>query len=397
MKYYWKSISISLFIVLSIGTFYIQSSFAANSELKIHFKKTAGDESEVKNIALSGDYQVGDRAERLEITDEKTGYPEQLTFLQQLEKMSVPSGFEETVKNHKAFMRGKNLMAGHFFENEKMLAYAEIQAKKPYVQPMENLGLAVEVLNKQSNEMESMKFDVPKRENYSYMGVEKTQVMGNELRVVVQSILLDGSAEYHAYTIQLNEKKLVKDHVIASVAAEEDGWSDLQIVNSGELANEERYLLIRSSERYTENNAPDKSLIDEYFNEYTIYDVENNVSKKVELPKGTFDLMPYAVTVYDASIVVPAAAANGIEVSRYDIENDSWAEAVQFELAEVKADENPYMKVLNGKLYAVFSVDEEPVLFIGDLTTGELLYKGLLEAEGGVDDGRLYIFDVEER
>lgn len=397
MKHYWKSMLIGLFALLSIGVFYIQSSFAANSELNVHFKKTAGDENEVKSIVLSGDYQIGDRAERLEITDEKTGYPEQLTFLQQLEKMSVPSGFEETVKIHKAFMRGKNVTAECFFENEETLAYAEIQAKKPYVQPMENLVLAVEILDKQSNEIESMKFDVPKRENYSYMSVEKIQVAGNELRVVVQSILRDDSAEYHAYTIQLEEKKLAKDHVIASVAAEEDGWSDLQIVNSGELANEERYLLIRSSERYTEDNAPDKSLIDEYFNEYTIYDVENNVSKKVELPKGTFDLMPYAVAVYDASIVVPAAAPNGIEVSRYDIENDSWAEAVQFESAEVKADENPYMKVLNGKLYAVFSIDEGPVLFIGDLTTGELLYKGLLEAEGGVDDGRLYIFDVAER
>ena len=58
MKRYWKIISICLVTLMVIGTFYIQSSFATNEHVKIEFEKVNGNEDEVKNVMLYGDYFV---------------------------------------------------------------------------------------------------------------------------------------------------------------------------------------------------------------------------------------------------------------------------------------------------------------------------------------------------
>ena len=46
--------------VMVIGTFYIQSSLATNEHIKIEFEKVSGNEDEVKNLMLYGDY-LGNR------------------------------------------------------------------------------------------------------------------------------------------------------------------------------------------------------------------------------------------------------------------------------------------------------------------------------------------------
>ncbi len=56
MKRYWKIILICFVTLMVIGTFYIQSSFATNDHLKIEFEKVNGNEGEVKNLMLYGDY-----------------------------------------------------------------------------------------------------------------------------------------------------------------------------------------------------------------------------------------------------------------------------------------------------------------------------------------------------
>ena len=58
MKRYWKIISICFVTLIVIGTFYIQSSFATNEHVKIEFEKVNGNEDEVKNLMLYGDYLV---------------------------------------------------------------------------------------------------------------------------------------------------------------------------------------------------------------------------------------------------------------------------------------------------------------------------------------------------
>ena len=74
-----------------IGTFYIQSSFATNEHVKIEFEKVNGNEDEVKNLMLYGDY-LGDRHHQyqlstpLQITSKETITPNNLSFLQKLDK-----------------------------------------------------------------------------------------------------------------------------------------------------------------------------------------------------------------------------------------------------------------------------------------------------------------------
>ena len=88
MKRYWKIITLCLITLIVIGTFYIQSSFAANEHIKIEFEKVSGNKDEVKNLVLYGDYFVGNMYQPLQITSEETSNPNNLTFLQELERIS---------------------------------------------------------------------------------------------------------------------------------------------------------------------------------------------------------------------------------------------------------------------------------------------------------------------
>ena len=130
MKRYWKIISVCLITLIVIGTFYIQSSFATNEHLKIEFEKVNGNKGEVKNLVLYGDYFVGNLYQPLQITSEETINQNNVPFLQQLERITVSPIFEDLVKQHRNFMRGKDLMPTYFFEDENLLAYASINSEK---------------------------------------------------------------------------------------------------------------------------------------------------------------------------------------------------------------------------------------------------------------------------
>ncbi|MBY0223276.1 MULTISPECIES: hypothetical protein [Sporosarcina] len=398
MKRYWKIISICLVIVLSIGTFYIQSSFATNNHVEIEFKKISGNENEVKNLILTGDYQAGDRSQSLQITNEKTIDPNHLPFLKKIERMSVPPTLEGLVKERRSFMRSKDLTANHFFEDKNTVAYARIQAENFYEQPMKELTFEIEVLNKKSEKITSLELDVPEREKYSWMSVEKVQVIEGELKIITHNLLMDGRGEFHAYTVNLKGQKLVHNDTIASTPTVEYGWTDIRVINAGDYNEKSKYLLIHI-EASEEKSMQDDGQPNIIANEYVVYDIENNQTKKLAVPDEILDSIGGASAVFHSTIFIPLQTANGIEVNQYDIENEKWDEKLIFDIADSTDDENPYLKVMNGRLYAVSATNKEHIFFIGDLETGESLYEGKLEVKSQrnkQEDYHLYIYEILE-
>lgn len=128
MKRYWKIISICLVTLLVIGTFYTQSSFAANKRVEIEFEKVSGNEDEVKNVMIDGVYW--DRSSQpIQITNEETRDLNNQSFLQKLDRIHVPPMFDDLVKQQKNFMRSKDLVPNYFLKMKNYWHMPMLQRK----------------------------------------------------------------------------------------------------------------------------------------------------------------------------------------------------------------------------------------------------------------------------
>ena len=395
MKRYWKTISICLVTLIVIGTFYIQSSFATNEHLKIEFEKVNGNKGEVKNLVLYGDYFVGNLYQPLQISSEETINQSNVPFLRQLERISFSPIFGDLVKQHRNFMRGKDLMPTYFYEDENLLAYAIIKAENN-VHPMMDLTFDIELINKKSEEMTSIQLDVPKSENYGWMQVEDVQVIDGELKVITQGFRLNSGNVLQVFTFDMNEQKLVDTDTITSTPMVENGWSDLRIINDVHSIQRNKYLLIKI-ETFKDEMGYSDGESNIVAREFIVYDIENNQSKKIAGPDEILGSIGGESVIFNSTIFIPSQSANGVEVNQYDIENEKWDTKLTFDLADIKDGESPYMKIMNGKIYIIQLTNNGHTIFIGDLKTGKLLYEGKLKMNPGEDqkDYRLYFNEIE--
>ncbi len=60
--------------------------------------------------------------------------------------------------------------------------------------------------------------------------------------------------------------------------------------------------------------------------EFIVYDIENNQSKKIVGPAEILGSIGGASAIFNSTIFIPSQSANGVEVNQYDIENDKWGD-----------------------------------------------------------------------
>jgi len=378
-----------------IGTFYIQSSLATSNHGKIDFEKVSGNEDELQNIMLYGNFlpDHSNLYQRLQITNEETIDSTNLSFSQKISRLGVPYYLDELVKKHKNFMRSKELTPNQFFEDENLVAYAHI--RNPYDLPKKDLTFEIEVLTKQSEEITAFQVDVPQKENYGRMQVVDVQVIDHELKVIVRG----ERTVLRVYTFDMNKQKLVNDDTIASIPPVENRWSDLSIINDTYYSiQRQKYLLIKieafdNESRYSDGKP---NLV---VNEFIVYDIENNQSKKIVRPNDIVGSMDDSSAISNSIILIPSRTANGVEVSRFDIESEKWGETLSFDLSDMKdAEAGAYSKIMNGKIYTFYTTNHGHTIVIGDLQTGKSLYEGKLKVTNqGAEqkDYRLYIYQIE--
>lgn len=87
MKRYWKLIAIVTVIVLTIGTFYVNSALSAGSYPEIVFKKESGNEELVEPLILGGNYFADNIGHGLELTAEEATFEGERSFFERIRDM----------------------------------------------------------------------------------------------------------------------------------------------------------------------------------------------------------------------------------------------------------------------------------------------------------------------
>ncbi len=89
MKRYWKIILLCFVAIIAIGAFYIQSGFADQKNITIEFEKVSGNEDEVNDLTIFGDYLVGNINYSLQIQKGETIDSTNQSFFEKLDKTNV--------------------------------------------------------------------------------------------------------------------------------------------------------------------------------------------------------------------------------------------------------------------------------------------------------------------
>ncbi len=402
MKRYWKMIVYCIAIFVVIGTFYIQSSVAATDTLELNIEKVSGDEKELQNVTLYGDYVVENIHHSLEITDGENVNPRKQSFFETLIHPSYFPVIQKLVESHKGFMRGKDFSPAYFFEDNERVAYVNLIPSSIY-NDTPDFTFDIEVLDKKTNKTISFGGKVPKTSNYRWLNVEDVQLIEDELKVVTSGSRTEGGDDLSLYTFNLREKKLVNEDIILAAPHIENGWTEVRLINDYSSTKVERYHVMKM-EAYEEPNASgDEALAIEDDHtplvaiETLIYDMKTNKVIKWEIPEEITESLHSAV-VSDSMIFLPVYTEEAIEISQYDIEKEEWGEKQIFHIDHAKDSETvPYIQLLNGKIYIIGSNNDVYPILVGDPQTGTVLYEGKLgfkNQKEGQKNYELYFHDV---
>ncbi|MFS0862295.1 hypothetical protein [Fredinandcohnia sp. 179-A 10B2 NHS] len=402
MKRYWKIVTLCIVTVIVIGSFYIQSGMAADESIQIEFEKVSGNEDEVKKINMYGSYENGSIYKSLQISKKETISLENRSPLEQMISNINSPVFEKLIEAHKSFMRGKDTMPNYFYEDEGTLAYASIERDGYYETAKSSFD--IEVLDKKSGETSTIQMDLPKSKKNSWIDVVDVQVVKGELKVFTQEFSNDdrNNDEFNVYTFNIKDNKLLSTELILTAPTVENGWSDIRIKNDYFSIRPEKYIFIEimgykdGSTQGEYEMAYESEVVS---TDYAIYNVENNKLEKLVVPEELLEQVG-AASIFGSTIFIPTHTATGLEVSQYDIETEKWGKVQKFDIVlSENGDESPYLKLMNGKVYAVQKIEKGHSLFIGDLKTGDILYEGKLKVKNSKADQkeyRLYIHEIED-
>ncbi|MGE8002710.1 hypothetical protein [Lysinibacillus sp. NPDC093216] len=390
MKKYWKTILISLIIVTTIGSYYIQQAMAKGVSFKI--ETTSGNKGEIDNLILQASYQSGDIIRGLHIS--KNGSTNQSrSFIGELIGRNNPLMFQKYIEEHRSFMRGKELNPGQYFEDEDRLIYTTFQSNGRKEGRGNLFTLQIDTLDKHTNDSSSFEINMPDQVRYDWINERDVYVENGKIKILGTSYL-NGDEELHIYTIDENKKELEQDSILAKLASEERFQASINIFNDNNKVQNENYLLYMvENYKYLDDDKPETISSKMY-----LYNYLNNEVKEWTIPA---ELEPYkeSMILHGTDIFIPVRSANGLELYRYNIEKKQWEEPLNLKYPSIENDEEkPFLQVTDGKLYLVDRVFDGHFLFIGDLRTGESLYEGKiiienkenLDADYSIIIGQLY-------
>src|SRR5699024_5214083 len=301
MKRYWRLISIVTVVVLTVGTFYIQSSLAAGGYPEFSIENISGDEEVIESVILNGSYNTGTGMHvAVDVKPEDSEYFNKQSFFERLQGM-FSSEVKRLQEEYRSFMRGKAGSLTSYLETEETLAYADVNNQSVRTSGSE-MEFDIAVLDKENGETTAFKAPVPNRAMYHQVYVEDVQMADNTLRVITRNFSRNGENVLHLYHFDITKQEITGDERIAMTGEnEENAMSDFMKVRESDQTAQSDYIIVRE-------NSPDNQ------NEqgYIVYNLETGEKQQLDF-SGRDVLLSHNVHLY---------LSTGDQILQYNIETD---------------------------------------------------------------------------
>ncbi len=379
MKRYITSIILVCMSIVIIGTYYGKKMVSANDFPNYSIKTLEGHESEIKNVRLKGTVEKDDISSNVTITSNETIYQSQQSFMDRLTGNNEPK-IAELKKKHRSFMRGKQNIYS-FYQDEDFIAYAEAVYKFESANKfMFNIGL----LDLASNKEISFEHAIP-GETSNGLHVLDVQLIHSKLKVVTKNYLYindEEQSEVHLYTFDLANQKLLNDEVIITPEQMKMGYDVIDTMENTPLQPRKSIVFIKRSDASSQSGAlvnnTEKPVIFEY-----VY--EKNQLETIQLPETLANRVVTSQNyLFGDKLYIINQDAKGMHVTTFDIRNQSITNDETFLIHNSDWAGAFPLVIKNDRVYVLGTSDFEinktanlrPQLFIAELNTGKILYKG---------------------
>lgn len=386
MKRYVLSIVLTLFIVISIGTYYIQASIKLPD---FRLETVEGDAEFASNLSVYTQFgERGSRTETILINTVGSHYENQESVFRRSHHYWY-RGFDEIdqiIEEHRKFMRGKQIHAA-FYNSDSFLIYANIvplEEERDEYTPL----LKISRLDKQTKQTIDAVIEVPDDHLYERGYILDIQLVDERIHIIAYYHLAASYRERQLvrHEIDVNTLEMLQSEVLMDVGEHENLMfvEDNITVPSEFVVFQKTHVYPYEEEVSDQIHADEVTLKDMVAREFYILHLPTD---DIITPPG--EVLHFATTMFDdrwfitsftgEKIYMAKQIDRGLQLLEYDIVT---AETKQHDI-EITNIDRLYLK--NGYFY-VFAkedvTDHLPVLIIFDASSGERLYKGKIALHG---------------
>ena len=388
MRKYWKFTAIFAVIVLSIGTFYVNSARSAEQYPEFEIQTVSGDAKEVKPVVLEGAYtntsSMNYVSTNVKISAKGSAYNSR-SFLDQIVGQS-PTLIKEFQKKYHTFMRGKNSMVNSFFEDQQFLVYADVENKVSSLLS-HDFTFQLSVLNKEDDSISSFKVKVPEAGELDHIFVEDVQLMGDEIILITQNTMRENDTFYdekHIYTIERGNHKITSHEAIIQVPQGQlDTRIDVELVRTSPAKANDHLIMVKTERKVMEDPEGDAMTEEVIHQEILSYDLQTKEKETINLPDLQLD--ENQLSFYDGAVIYfMTIEGQELVVTPYSLADNQAGQVYRIPLSGEEGIAHGQMTtVKGGKLYVASSqmspglkIDADVI--VADAQTGKTLFKGKL-------------------
>lgn len=402
MKKYWKFTSIIAVIVLGIGTFYVSSANSATQYPEFVINKTSGDAEEIKSLALEGFYHEGGSMSyvntHLKITSDDSDYRKDSSIIDSVIGHPAPM-IQELQKEYRKFMRGKGQTVDSFFENNKLLAYAEVKYKTGSF-TNRDFKFAISILDKDDGNTSSFSIKVPDSSVVENIFVEDVLVVDNELKVITHNNTRKNENyfnEKHIYSFDISTEKINSNETILSLPIQQgNDHTFVNLIQTNHKQANENLIFVKTYEKVIEEESHRG---EETNRELISYNLKTKEKETIELPDS---LKENKISYFDGSTIYLTKLSEGnLVVTPYSIENDQAGKEFTIQLSnETSNAEPPIIIMEDDKLYVathVTNLKTMASITVIDLKTMDTTYQGEVirkKRPESAEQFELYLYDM---
>lgn len=401
MKKYWKSIVILISIVLSLGTFYVNSALSAEDYPEYDIETLSGDPKEIESLVLDGTYMVSTFADYvntdLKITSSGSTYNNP-SFFDRIMSF-YPAVIEELQEKHRSFMRGKHVIVNQYFEDNNFLAYANVDQKISSL-GTNSFNFELSVLNKEADQVNSFELKVPDEGALHYILVEDVQLIAGKMYVITRN-MIENKEEKHIYEIDVVDQKIIDHEAILQFShSEQNVNSHVLIIESNPLAANDQIFLVKTEDT-VEEDIESSRVIDSNQEIYS-YDLAEKEIETVNVPGLSLD-ENQLIYVEESTLYFTRMEEQELIITPYQLGEDQLEQEIRIPLQAGTAYEPfqaPIIKVEEDKIYVVstqINADSKGYVAVVDLNSGKTLFHGQIALDLASDEQKkyeLYINDI---
>lgn len=390
----------SMVIIFGISAHYMQLAKALDEEaVTFSIETVTGDEALLQDKVLQTSYYDRYMGNWAYVSTDGAKEIVDHQFGSSLYRAYEPFEFKRYLKEYRSFMRGKELIISQYYEDEQRLVYVTAPSGSKPILKGEQLVLVVDVLTKDTNERVKFEAKALAKSGYSWLQVEDVRVADGVMSVLVVGSGPSGETDLQLYTIDEATKQVTNTETLLETNDEGDMSSSIYYYGDTRVVGNTNYHVYQqNSWTYDEKTGHEKERrSDFYMYSYETKRIDVIPTTALGVVQESFqaDNVFYAVTLdVDAAIL-----------HAYDLAGKKWAEPLRMPLkvnVTMEADQKftlnfertPYLQVIGEHVYVANPVGDTNELFVYALTTGDLVYSGVMTVEGASDLAEMYVEQI---